>query len=164
MGLKAEDLFDTLKTEAIRPVYFLTGTEAYLRNVALELLLSRAVDESTRDFNLAVFQGGDAEIDHIIGQATSYPMLSERRTVVIRNVNQMDTASTDSIAAYVKNPVSTTLLILEGPALPARSKLSEALKGLKGSVFEFKNLYEKDVSGVMRNGMGKRLMKLLLIS
>lgn len=158
MAVKALDLFEKLKKEEIHPVYFLTGNESYLRNAALELILSRTVDPATRDFNFAVFQGGDADIERVMGQASSYPMLSDRRTVVIKNVNQMDAASLDAIGSYVRNPVSSTVLVLEGPALPAKSGLMEALRKNRDAVIcEFKSLYEENIprwikSYARRNG------------
>ena len=145
MAAKAEELFDKLKKGDILPVYFLTGDESFLRNAALDLLLSRVSDPAMRDFNLSVFQGGDAAIDSIVGQASSVPMMSERRTVVVRNINQMDSSSLDALSKYAGDPVSTTVLILEGPSISGRSKLYGALKKRK-ALFDFKPMYENNVA------------------
>lgn len=140
----AEELFEKIQKGPLQCIYFITGEEDYLRDAAIKEILKRAVDPVTKDFNLNIFQGGDVDIKQVVNQVRSFPMLGERRVVLLRNVDQMDTASQKILARCVDQPADTTILILEAPSLPAKSPLLASVKEKK-VIYEFRTLYEEKI-------------------
>lgn len=144
MAPQPEELFEKIQKGPLQCIYFITGEEDYLRDAAIKEILNRAVDPATKDFNLNVFQGGDVDIKQVVNQIRSFPMLGDRRVVLVRNVDQMDTASQKILAYCVDQPADSTVLVLEASSLPAKSPLLATLKKKK-VLYEFRTLYEDKI-------------------
>lgn len=117
MGIVQPDSFDTgIRNGSVAPVYFLFGDEEFLIEEALERLLAATVDESTRSFNFDQFHGSETGLRDVVERAESYPMMAERRVVVLRDLERAigsrkgDDGS--GFLAYLKSPLDTTTLIL----------------------------------------------------
>ncbi len=54
------------------------------------------------------------------------PFLSERRLVIVRNVDKLDAAALESLAAYAKDPAPFTCLVLVATKIAKNSKLYRA--------------------------------------
>ncbi|MCL5019353.1 MAG: DNA polymerase III subunit delta [Patescibacteria group bacterium] len=144
MSPQPEELFKKIQKGQIQSIYFVTGKEDYLRDMAIKEILNRTVDPATKDFNYNAFQGGDVDIKQVVNQIRSFPMLGDRRVVLVRNVDQMDNAAQKILAQCVEEPTDTTVLVLEGRSLPAKSPLLVILKK-KNFLFEFDTLYENKI-------------------
>ncbi len=76
-----------LQQKQFSPAYYLHGEDDYLKEEALRRLIDAAVDASTRDFNLDVGRGANLDTATLDSLLSSLPMMSERRVLVIRDVN-----------------------------------------------------------------------------
>lgn len=99
------------------PVYFLFGDEEFLIDEAVNRLLAAAVDESTRSFNFDLLYGAEVSTVDIFERASAYPMMADRRVVVVREIDRTfamrgrpDGAS--PFVRYVQSPPKTTVLVL----------------------------------------------------
>jgi DNA polymerase-3 subunit delta len=140
MAQDIRSVFKDIEAGKIAPVYFFYGDEPYpIEHLVRHLL--KTLDPSTRDFNCDRFDGGDADIEGIIAIARSYPMMSERRIVLIRDLQKCSTKDRNRLLDYVKEPVDSTCLILISSHADRRQKFWSALTA--GCIWvESKTLYE----------------------
>lgn len=144
---------EELKKGGLKPVYAFWGEESFFLDRLQEAVLDSVLPEN-RDFNLDLLHGDEISADKVVDICRSYPMMAEKRTVIIRDFlklfesssgNRSDSekisASEDDkqqmglkskkemLVSYLKNPNATTLLILlDKKSPPAHSDLYKALK------------------------------------
>ena len=128
----------------LAPVYLLHGEEELLREEKLRSILDAAVPEEHRSFNLDVLTATDADIRDIVAKASSFPMMAERRAVVVKDVEKFDKDDLELLTNYVDHPMESTVLILTSQKVDLRKKPFAGLKGA-GRALEFKPLKEADL-------------------
>lgn len=101
--------FSKQKPEAI---YFVVGTEAYLKDQVYQVIKGRFTQENSEDFDFTMFYGDSDDSMQAIEHLEMSPFLAPKRLVVIKNFDQMNAAGKNLIAEYCKNPSSTSVLLL----------------------------------------------------
>jgi DNA polymerase III subunit delta len=125
----------------IAPVYFFWGEETYPIDSLVSAVIRKAVEPESRDFNLDVWHAEETDIDAVLAAINSYPMMAERRVAVLKSVQKLSASEKDRIAAYVRSPVESTVLVLvAGKADRRQSFYAELTK--TAVCFESKPLYE----------------------
>ena len=137
-----EDYERTIRAGSFKPVCLFTGAEGLLIDEAVDLLLNTVVEESARAFNLDVFYGTDAEARHIVSIASAYPMMAERRAVLVREFDKL--ADKEAFIPYLEHPSPSTCLVLISAKTDFRQKIYKAIEQ-NGTVFEFTQLYEERI-------------------
>ena len=92
-----------------KPVYLIFGDQDLLLERALEQLKRNVGEVADLDFNSETFDGENASADEIVSACNTLPFASERRLVVVRNVDKMAKDGTDALVAYAENPSETTI-------------------------------------------------------
>lgn len=115
-ALTIDALLRSLKKGArdLQPVYVLYGDEDVLKDEAIRALVDAAVP-SNRDFNLDVRFALDLTPESFNALVNTPPMLAERRSVVIRGVDQLGKRKSklrDEVTRYLAAPNPTTVLVL----------------------------------------------------
>jgi DNA polymerase III subunit delta len=116
-------------------IYFLHGEEPYFIDEIETALIKNVLEEHERDFNQTIIYGKDAELLALIGELKGYPMMSERKLVVLREAQDFKKLS--ELEKYCENPSSTTVFVVcyKYDTFDARKKiLKEAAKN--GLVFK----------------------------
>jgi len=131
------------------PVYFFYGEEDFLMEDAIDRIFSLLVDPATEEFNKDVLYGDEVDGAKIVNIASSYPMLAQRRVVVVKGVDKLSSDSKDLVLKYLQRPVSTTCLILTSPRIDTGSKFYSELINRTRWV-EFKPLYDNQIPGWIR--------------
>jgi DNA polymerase-3 subunit delta len=138
---------DSLRTELtkgkFRTAYLLYGEEDLLLEEALHAIIERALEGADRGFNLDVLRGTDADGRDIVARASSFPMMADRRVVVVREVDRLGGRDPELLAAYVEHPSPSTCLVLAGTKPDFRRKPFAAIRK-EGGAFEFRPLHEDD--------------------
>lgn len=113
------------------PVYLFYGQEDFLIEQSVQEIVDRALDEAARGFNYDVVDGSKTDVPSLIALASAYPMMSERRVVVVQDFEKMALRDSDkdALARYFENPLPSTCLILIAPDADMRKKPFTALKG-----------------------------------
>lgn len=112
---------------SLPPVLLLTGPEDLLLEETLDLLLEHAVDPATAEFNRDVLHGEDLKGEELFALAAAYPMMADRRLVVVRGWERAPASVQEDMAAYCAAPSPTTCLVLCAGALDKRRKAVKAL-------------------------------------
>ncbi len=79
---------EELRGPEIKPVYAFFGEESFFPDRLQDAAIS-VVPEEARDFNLDVLYGLEVKADKVIDVCRSYPMMAERRVVVVRDFMKM---------------------------------------------------------------------------
>lgn len=143
----------------LKPVYLIYGTEDLRLAEALARLRGRIADVADIDFNFESFEGESANVDDVLAACNTFPFLSEKRLVVVKNVDKMNKESQDALAKYADNPSDTTVLVLVAVKLAKNTRLFKAVaKG--GGAAEYaapkKPEYPREVQRLAAN-RGKKM-------
>jgi DNA polymerase-3 subunit delta len=123
-----EELEADLRNNGCRPVYLVLGPEMYLCRAAVGLLKRKALSPEAGAFDFAEFSADVSPVSEIIGAAGTFPMASERRLVLVSEVDNLtdfdQEALLDSLAGI--SPRSTLVLLAED--LDRRKRLYRLLR------------------------------------
>jgi len=147
-GNSYEEVEQSLKNKIFSPIYLFYGEEDFLVDQLVSLLIDRAVDRSVSGFNLDILHGDDADANDIVSIASAFPMMADRRVVVVREFDRL--ANKDILIPYVTNPLPSTLLVLLAEKIDSRTKIFELLTKAAIKV-ECKRLYEDRIPAWTQN-------------
>lgn len=123
---------DDIRKNKFAPVYILHGDEPYYIDLVIKNLEKYVVAEDDRDFNLSTFYGNDADVDYVIGAAQQFPVMADRKLVLLKEAQGMVKAreQLERFASYVTRPSAATVFVIayKGEPLAATSKLLKAAK------------------------------------
>lgn len=127
------------------PVYFICGSETFFFD-SLQQDIIKSMPEDLRDFNMDVFYGNETGLSAVISAAKSFPMMADRRIVILRDLSASQTRtrvdpiaeaestdSTDSgedgslneLLAYMERPNPSTILVITDTKLPGNTRLGK---------------------------------------
>lgn len=138
---------------------FLLSGEEFQRLERLSEILEITVDDATRDFNLDVFYVNDYKkaeeiiefLTKLSGLIMTYPMIAERRVIVIRNFDELHKDTRKKTCKIILKTPETTLVIIEGE----KASLSPAPKEYFKSE-NFKPIYENRLPTWVKERFKKR--------
>jgi len=131
-----KSLMTKFKSGEFLPVYFICGEEQFFIDRLQEAILA-AIPPEIKDFNLDLLYGQDSDIPRIVNAAKSYPMMAEKRFVIVREFfnsikvgeGRENLSLLEPITAYIQKPSDTTVLILIDSKKPAaNTKFGKAFK------------------------------------
>ncbi len=135
------------------PVYLLKGDEHFVMEELATRLADRFVQEDMRSFNLSVDHGSEIDMKTFISTARSFPFLSDRRVMIIRELERLK-GRWKPLVEYFGDPVDSTVVILlfttcddKGRRIkPPRdfAALEKAVKA-RGRVIQFDRLNDSGV-------------------
>lgn len=107
---QCRQIINDVKNGNIVPVYLLMGTEPYYPDLVCDEIIKYALTDSERDFNQTVFYGLDTDAGTVASECRSYPMMAERRLVVLKEAQSMKTL--EDLATYAADPMESTVLVI----------------------------------------------------
>ena len=132
--------------DSLSPVSCLCGEEQFYIDQIQEKIIS-LLPEEQRDFNLDLFYGSEISVDQLFTVARSYPMMADRRIVIVREFMSLKSSSGASfvelLEKYLSEPNPLTLLCFIDSTLPdKRTALGKLLTGKQIRFFPFDRLPE----------------------
>jgi len=137
------------KGEALKPVIYLYGEESFLIDLIQEQV-EKLIPDEMKDFNFDLFYGAETSAEKAVGIARSYPMLADRRILIIREFQKfgnVEGGTTQSFLEYFKSPNPTTLLCIIDQKFPdKRRELGKYLSSKEArnhiGLYEFNKIHE----------------------
>lgn len=144
--ISLDDLESSIRQKKFKPLYYFYGDEDYLIDETIKLIINNSLDSSTKSFNLDVVDANSLSAKEFVALASSYPMMTEWRVVIVRDVNRyfISEANREIMQRYFQNPSSTTVLVMVGNKPDGRTAVTKSLKE-NGILFEFKGLWENQI-------------------
>ena len=107
---QCRQIINDVKNGNFVPVYLLMGTEPYYPDLVCDEIIKYALTDRERDFNQTVFYGLDTDAGTVASECRSYPMMAERRLVVLKEAQSMKTL--EDLATYASDPMESTVLVI----------------------------------------------------
>lgn len=171
-----------LKRRIFKPVYFLSGEEAYYIDLVSDYIEKNVLDESEQEFNQTILYGKDVDLNGIISAAKRFPMMSEYQVVIVKeaqNLRELGKGSSsdddddepsskkssgsfgNALAAYLQHPQTSTILVFcyKYKTLDKRSVVYKSLQ--KNHVFlETKKMYDNQLPDWITSFVQERKFKI----
>ncbi len=144
MATTFESIEKEIASGDLKPVYLLKGEESYYLKLLTESFETKILDEAEADFNLSVFYGKDASMEQIMLSAKQYPVMANRRVVILKEAQTMDKRELTKVEKYLQNPLPTTVLVIVNNGKDFTQSLATKI-GKVGVVFESQKLREEKV-------------------
>jgi len=135
-----QEIIKTIKNKQFEKIYFLHGEEPFFIDQITNAIIDNAIDASARDFNQSIYYGIDCDPKYIITEAQSYPMLGDRRLIIIKEAQEFKSRKQeediDALEPYFSHPMDSTILVIayKHKTYDARKKLLKLSKA-NGIVF-----------------------------
>ncbi len=150
-----EEICRDIVARKFHPVYILMGEEPFFIDRITELLIENVLSDAERDFNQIIMYGADADAGAIINAARRFPMMAERQLVVVREAQLV--RDIDMLTAYVKNPLQSTVLVVnyKYKNLDRRKSLAATAEKV-GVLFESKKIPDYKMPGFITSFLQQR--------
>lgn len=99
-----------IESKQFEKIYFLHGEEGFYIDKITDAIIENALEDHERDFNQTIVYGKDSEVNSIISEAKGYPMMAERRLVIVREAQ--DLKLIDDLVSYFENPSEQTIFVI----------------------------------------------------
>jgi len=133
-GVSPEQLLARLSKGQAIPGILLLGEDSYLRELCRKKIADAYVPEEARDWGFRKFSAKEDDVEAILGQAQTLPMLASRQVIFVSDVESWDRLGEDSrdalvkqLQSYLANPAPFTVLVLQAAALDQRMRLAKTL-------------------------------------
>lgn len=136
-----KNIKEHIKTHQFKPVYLLYGSEAYLKKLYRDKLVTAILGEID-EMNYTHYDGKGIDVPNVIGIAETLPFFREKRVIVIENSGFFK--STNELADYIKEMPSTTHMIFVEDEVDKRNRLFKAVKDI-GTVSEMNGMDEQNM-------------------
>lgn len=149
------EIITAIRKKEFEPVYLLMGEESYYIDLIVSNLEKHVVAEDDRDFNVNIFFGNDADIDYVIGAAQQFPVMADRKLVILKEGQSMSQAKNqlERLAPYVSRPNQNTVFVIvyKGEPFGASSKLVKAAKEGGAVIFSSNVPRDYELKGHVRD-------------
>lgn len=137
------------KRGEVLPVYVISGTERYLRDLLVHAIRDAALAGGLAELNEDKFTAGEGSVDRLLSAARTVPMMAKRRFVLLRSAdrwesNEGEDSPLDQIGEYAKKPADTTCLVVVADRLDKRRRLA-ALARKEGFFIECEPLPAREL-------------------
>ncbi len=102
----------SIKQKQFEKIYFLHGEEPYYIDLICDAIEENAIDESEKDFNQSIIYGKDVVIPQLISEVKSFPMMGEKRLVIVKEAQNIEKDDFELLASLFENPVDTTIFVI----------------------------------------------------
>ncbi|MDR2840500.1 MAG: DNA polymerase III subunit delta [Paludibacter sp.] len=152
-GITYQQIIADLNAKAYKPLYLLMGEETYYIDLVSDYLQHNILDEAQQSFDLHVLYGKDIRnIADVIHLANTFPMMSPRKIVIIKEAQEMKKNGWDKFENYTSHfSPQTILAVCFKYAKPDGRTAWVKDCSKNGVVFESNKLYENAVGAWIRN-------------
>lgn len=155
--MKYKELITKLNRKKIADCYFFCGEEDYLKQEAILLLKKMLIEPGAQDFDFGLFYAEDTSAREAISLAETYPFMSKKRLIVIKDIDKFTESELKEIIKYLKKPISSTCLVLVS-AKVKRETLDRAVYKTISSLCEaviFWRLFDSEIPGWIKNKISR---------
>ena len=112
----------------VQGVVLVRSDDPTLRDEAVRALVREAVGTDDPAFAVVDLQGDDGTIGAAVDAASTPPMFSSRRIVILRDIGRFASAETEPLLDYLAAPVDTSVMVLVSGGGQIQRKLLDALR------------------------------------
>lgn len=137
------------KKEEYGPLILIAGEEEFLVADWMRKIKDDLVDPGLADFNFNLFYGSNLDIGELLGLAQTFPLLTERRVIMVREAELIPAKDLEKLIPYIDSPLSSTCLVFFASKVDMRKGFFIRFKE-KGRVISCQKLYENQIAPWIR--------------
>jgi DNA polymerase-3 subunit delta len=147
-----DDFLQSLNEGRFAPIYLLVGKEDFLVDECVDRIVTTLVPHEMRGFNLDVVYGSKLEAKDVIAHASSFPMMGDRRVVVVKEFEKLVLGETakEIVGHYIQHPLESTCLVLTSEEPDFRKRPFTDLKK-SAKIYACRPLYDNEVPAWIQN-------------
>lgn len=132
--------------------YLMVGADELKREFLVNRLTDRVAKLGDIDFNKESFVGSAATADEVVGACNMLPFMSEKRLVVVKDLDKANKALTEALVEYLANPNETTVLACTATKLAKNTRIYKAFAKVdKKTVVSCEPKAKRDLPAQVRN-------------
>jgi DNA polymerase-3 subunit delta len=125
-------------------LFVIHGEERFFFDQILEdIEKSVFTNKADKDLNYHLFYGTEITLSELLNTCLSYPMLTDRKLVIVKEFDKLQITDPESFLKYLDNPQSTTILVLVADRFNRTKIYTDILK--KGVTVKCRKLNESDI-------------------
>lgn len=142
-----KQIIKDIQAKNIKPVYLLHGPEGYFIDRIIDAL-DQILTEDEKAFNQTVVYGKETEVTELINMCKRFPMMAPYQVIFVKEAQYLK--KIEELKHYVKNPVSSTVLIISHKEKTVDKRKAFVKDIAKtGEIFESKQLYENQIPSLI---------------
>jgi DNA polymerase-3 subunit delta len=149
-ALSYNDALVHLKKGVLSPVYIIFGEEKYLQDDLIDRIIKISINPAMKDFNLDIFYASETDVEKIINVARSFPMMDERRVIIVKDIQDFKTTESKHLTNYFQNISRSSCMVVT----TNQKKISVRLTN-QASVpvvtIDCRTFYENEIPGWIEN-------------
>lgn len=106
----SNQLLTEVKSKQYKPLYVLHGEEAFFIDQISDFIENSVLTDGEKAFNQVVLYGKDIVARQIIDEAMQFPMMSERRVVIVKEAQDM--SDLKELDSYIAKPAPHAIVVL----------------------------------------------------
>ena len=148
--MDSKAILKEIKAGVFKSVYILHGEEPFFIDELSDAIEKHALEEHERDFNQSIFYGKDLDLAVLINDLKSYPLMAERRLVIVKEAQ--DFKQLESLETYMESPNLTTVFVVchKYKTIDARKKLLKSV-GKNGLIFKSEKVRDYQLGEWIQN-------------
>lgn len=143
-GPSPAQVLDAVKKGEISSLYYFYGEEDFQRDQLLNALVETLIEPAARPFNLDIYRAEDIDIPQLIAQALTFPMMAQRRLIILKNADRLPDSATPELFPLIESPPETTTIIITAAKPDGRKKLFVELRK-RATAIEFRPPYDNEI-------------------
>jgi DNA polymerase-3 subunit delta len=155
-----EGIMRDLEAGKFAPVYYLMGDEPYYIDKIADYIAEHALQPEERDFNQTILFGSDVNASQIADLARRYPMMAERRVVIVKEAQNIK--NIEALERYFSQPMASTILVMchkNGKVDGRKTAYVKAIKSA-GVMYESAKLRDRDLPAFIEKYLQARQVKI----
>ena len=106
-----DEFINEISSAEINPVYIFTGDQIHLIEKALRELKTRVLGNED-DMNYVIFHGDSASGEEILENASTMPMFSSKKIIVVKNADKLKAKELAILEPYLESPSPSAALVM----------------------------------------------------
>jgi len=126
-----------IQNKKFENIYFLHGEETHFIDEITNALVENVLEPHERDFNQAIIYGKDADVLNVISEAKGYPMMANRKLVILKEAQEVKDKDFELFESYFEQPSDLTVFVINynHKTFDSRKKIAKTA-AKKGLVFK----------------------------
>ena len=124
-------IIKNLSEDKFSKIYLLMGEETFFIKKICQFFENYFIEDQNKSFNQEIFYGRDISIENIISSCKSFPMMSDKKLVIVKEAQELDIFKRNNdkknelLINYLSNvnPSTTLIFCLNNKTLDKRGKL-----------------------------------------
>lgn len=115
--------------EPLRPVYVISGDDAYLIRESMTAIARAAVPENDSEASIKRFGGATTQLADVLDEVSTLPFFARRRLVIVEEADPFVSRYRKDLESYVRSPSRSGVLLLQVKRWAANTILAQLVAG-----------------------------------